>query len=287
MRWIERFTTCLLLLAVLTACTSATKGEDAALDKTVIASCPVTVPNGKSPAVAGASGFNLGNEGSTLYTIPWPEGTVIFAIDGSGKVLPDGSLEMKWHWWRGVRGALTIHGRRLDAHAPPLRADVTEGYGDQGFLSTGLIFPTQGCWEVTGMVGNARLTFVTLVIKVPFRLIFLNWVPREIVSTKYDTSKLPDSLREIESFSGGGEVIMESAVNQQAMIAPDHDVTQQHVTVQGHPGICVEGALINQQWQDSVDAGFLQWTEDDTSYRISHRGLGLRCEDLLSMVDTS
>lgn len=35
-----------------------------------------------------------------------------------------------------------------------------------GFQVTGLIFPTPGCWEVTGIVGESKLSFVTLVIDV-------------------------------------------------------------------------------------------------------------------------
>ncbi len=49
--------------------------------------------------------------------------------------------------------------------APPLRADIPEGYGLSGFQASGVIFPTEGCWEVTGRVGNVSLTFVTLVVK--------------------------------------------------------------------------------------------------------------------------
>jgi len=58
-----------------------------------------------------------------------------------------------------------MHGKRLDAPAPPLRAIIPEGYGDTGFQATGLIFPTEGCWEVTGEVGDTRVTFVTRVVK--------------------------------------------------------------------------------------------------------------------------
>jgi hypothetical protein len=43
-------------------------------------------------------------------------------------------------------------------------ANIPSGYGDSGFQATGIIFPTEGCWEVTGRVGEASLTFVTLVI---------------------------------------------------------------------------------------------------------------------------
>jgi len=49
---------------------------------------------------------------------------------------------------------------------PPLRARIPDGYGDTGFQATALIFPTEGCWEVTGKVGEASRTFVTRVVKV-------------------------------------------------------------------------------------------------------------------------
>ena len=64
-----------------------------------------------------------------------------------------------------VPGELTITGRRLDAPAPPLRADVPDGYGEDGFQATGVAFPTEGCWEVSGSVGGSTLTFVTFVIE--------------------------------------------------------------------------------------------------------------------------
>jgi hypothetical protein len=34
-----------------------------------------------------------------------------------------------------------------------------------GFQATALIFPTQGCWEVAGQVGESTLIFVTRVVK--------------------------------------------------------------------------------------------------------------------------
>jgi hypothetical protein len=95
----------------------------------------------------------------------WPDGTVVFHPGGPGFILPDGSLSMKFGWLRGadLRGKLTVHGKRLDASAPPLRADIPKGYGDTGFQASALIFPTEGCWEITGEVGDTRVTFVTRV----------------------------------------------------------------------------------------------------------------------------
>jgi hypothetical protein len=118
--------------------------------------CPVTKP--KSPM------YEFKNE--FLTTMLWPDGTVVFKPDGPGEVKEDGSLEMKFGWMRLVKGQLHIEGRRLDGAAPPLTAVIPAGYGDTGFQSTALIFPTPGCWEVTGHVGNGSLTFVTRVVKV-------------------------------------------------------------------------------------------------------------------------
>jgi hypothetical protein len=97
-----------------------------------------------------------------LWTLFWPHGVV---VADSGYVEEDGSIGIKWPWWREARGALTIKGRRLDKSAPPLRAEIPDGYGVFGFQPSGIYFSTEGCWEVTGSVGQARLTFVTLVVK--------------------------------------------------------------------------------------------------------------------------
>jgi hypothetical protein len=69
-------------------------------------------------------------------------------------------IGMKFPWYRVAEGRLRVAGRRLDAPAPPLGARVPDGYAPTGFQSTGLVFPTPGCWEVTGAVGDAELRFV-------------------------------------------------------------------------------------------------------------------------------
>jgi hypothetical protein len=126
------------------------------------ANCPVTLPNGSTPPGEEPIPDHHGN--GALWTTLWPEGRVLIPPQ---MVQPDGSLAMKWGWWRGVEGQLTVEGRRLDVLlAPPLRAEIAEGYGDTGFQGGGLIFPSEGCWEVTGKAGDAELTFVVLVVKV-------------------------------------------------------------------------------------------------------------------------
>lgn len=131
------------------------------------APCPVTLPTFDpppgEPVPTEPSYFGNGK----LWTMPWPEGRVVFAPNGPGFVLPDGSLGMKWPWFPTVPGELTVEGRRLDGPAPPAWAEIGEGFTDRGrFFPTYLIFPTAGCWEITGRVGEASLTFVTSVVQI-------------------------------------------------------------------------------------------------------------------------
>jgi hypothetical protein len=72
--------------------------------------------------------------------------------------------------WRGdPQPALSITGKRLDAAAPPL---VTDEHANgsyrrdmQSFIMSGVIFPTTGCWEITGRLKEAELSFVVWVSK--------------------------------------------------------------------------------------------------------------------------
>jgi hypothetical protein len=72
---------------------------------------------------------------------------------------------MKFPWWRKADAPLEITERRLDATAPPLRAEIGRS-SDVHMVPTYIIFPTPGCWEVTGKVGEVSLVFVTRVVKV-------------------------------------------------------------------------------------------------------------------------
>lgn len=127
--------------------------------------CPVTMPNGSTPPGEENSELNHGN--GKLWTVLWPDGIVRFETGGPGEMRADGSLVMKFPWWRGegVVGTLQIAGRRLDGDAPPLQAEIPQGYGDTGFQASGLVFSSEGCWEVTARAGDAQLTIVTQVVK--------------------------------------------------------------------------------------------------------------------------
>lgn len=147
------------------------------LSSEAAAACPVTQPTGPLSSDQAVKDLNLSNPENTLLTILWPDSTVIFKPGGAGEMAADGSLSMKWPWYRhNIKGQVAIEGRRLDAYAPPLRSIVgccygnsTAAsdccYGDTGFIASALIFSSEGCWEVTGKVNNHQLTFVTLVLK--------------------------------------------------------------------------------------------------------------------------
>ena len=100
-----------------------------------------------------------------MATQLWPDATIVFRPGGPGFVLPDGSLSMKFLWVK-IRRPIIIEGRRLDAPAPPLQANVDHQFDTEEFQPSSLIFPTPGCWEVTSRVGQVTLTFVTRVVKV-------------------------------------------------------------------------------------------------------------------------
>ena len=150
---------------------SGSANDEPAEGSEASAACTVTIPTRpvNSSAESGPDAFNFGNTDlrAALY---WPRGRLTAGVLPDGGTMAtinaDGSITVKVGWWRGVPGELSISGHRLDGEAPLLRADVPEGYGPRGFQPTGLTFATTGCWEVTGEVGDADLTFIVLVTKI-------------------------------------------------------------------------------------------------------------------------
>ena len=127
--------------------------------------CPKTIPSRVGPP--GTSPYQLFGWASSygngkLWVGALGPGGVIVARDGL--LGPHGSISWKYGWWRKAAGYITITGRRLDAPAPPLTSFVPSGYGNVGFQASGVTFPSEGCWQVTGKTASTSLTFITLVI---------------------------------------------------------------------------------------------------------------------------
>ncbi len=116
--------------------------------------CHVTYPDGSSPPGEQTHpDVGYGNKGLWVGISPTGHMAVRRGRDGW-------LWAPKIAWVRGVHGHLMLTGRRLDRPAPPMRSRVYE-YQDIGFQPTSLGFPSEGCWEVTGRVGPAKLTFVS------------------------------------------------------------------------------------------------------------------------------
>jgi hypothetical protein len=127
--------------------------------------CPVTIghrgPRSPTPAEFFGWASSYGSASLRVGGL-WPHGVIRLTPDLLG---PNGEMGMKFGWWRGTFGSLTISGRRLDGPAPPLMPDVATSGPGTGFQASGVVFPTEGCWQVTGKVGHITLSFVTFVIK--------------------------------------------------------------------------------------------------------------------------
>lgn len=145
------------------AAPSAPLGTDATAVSVAGVACNVTQPNGSTPPGERPSPSHYGN--GRLWTALWTDGTVVFRPGGPGWLEPGDALGMKWPWWRAGSGPFSVTGRRLDGNAGPLTAVIPDGYGASGFQASGLIFPTEGCWEVTARVGADSLTLVTRVVR--------------------------------------------------------------------------------------------------------------------------
>jgi hypothetical protein len=131
---------------------------------TVAPSCDPTLPNGDTPPGEKPSRRYHGN--GQIWTALWPRGTVVFVPAGPGEIRADGSLAMKFPFWRGpgVNGDLRIGGVGLDGAPGEVRGEAPEGYGAEGFQAAAIVFPGPGCWQVTARAGAAQLTFVTRVV---------------------------------------------------------------------------------------------------------------------------
>src|SRR5689334_20612317 len=96
------------------------------------ASPAVTVPNGSSPALAHAPRAPMKDTDAMPRGFNHGDGALWVYLPAEGMLAPNGveeagALRVKFAWWRGVPGAFSIAGQRLDAPAPPLRSSVQPG----------------------------------------------------------------------------------------------------------------------------------------------------------------
>jgi hypothetical protein len=155
-------------LAILTLLTSSCALAPSASSAETAATCHVTVARAATrPPASVPRSFDYGNASIAVALDP-PNGRLVAGrLPGGGSratINRDGTIWAKVGWWRAGSAKPVITGRRLDAPAPRLRADVPDGYA-AGFQATGLTFPTTGCWRVTGTFGKAHLTFTVLVTR--------------------------------------------------------------------------------------------------------------------------
>jgi hypothetical protein len=118
---------------------------------------PPAPPAPTSPAVRG---------GEFWYGTPalWTS----LQLNGTWNGLPyqDREYTQKVFWWsQGYEwtSPLTVTGKRVDGTAPPLRASpATNAFaGDIGTaILVGVDMPSAGCWEITGHLKGATVSFV-------------------------------------------------------------------------------------------------------------------------------
>lgn len=100
------------------------------------------------------------NVDRTIWAGPVPAGGW-----SSGGTLYSGNRVVKGqktYWVRPQGTQLVISGRRLDASASAVEAHIPCCFAT-GFQIVGLLFPTDGCWEVRATAGDTELRFVTYV----------------------------------------------------------------------------------------------------------------------------
>ena len=127
--------------------------------------CAVSSPT--QHPVRSRPSFNFGN---SRIAVALPRRSTFVAVPegqaGGAFIQDDGWIRTKVGWWR-KRGELRVTGRRLDAPARRLRADVgPPSWTSSGeFIPSLLYFPSTGCWRLTATAGGARLDAVVRVVK--------------------------------------------------------------------------------------------------------------------------
>ena len=160
-----RLLPCLLISALLTACTAMRTADPTLPALTAIVSstanaCPLTEPAWAKPPEDSAVqdppayGYYFVNEDSSIWASAWWTGQdENYLLAGE---------DIKVGWFRPAGATLEVTGQRLDGEAPPLEFHAPCCYPTR-FQASGLGFPTPGCWEVTARAEDRKLSFVVWV----------------------------------------------------------------------------------------------------------------------------
>jgi len=93
----------------------------------------------------------------------YPDGIMLIdknAIVADGEYAGWRAQKMWWTRDDGVVGPLIVTGTLLDGEAPDaVNISFARQYGSMGFTPVGLAFAEEGCWQITGSVGNHTTTF--------------------------------------------------------------------------------------------------------------------------------
>jgi hypothetical protein len=132
--------------------------------------CPVTLPT--DPIFEAPEPFSAIAPWDRTFWFGTEHLWTALDTDGVWEGLPKNpeGYTQKIMWWSSLfslkdelEPALVVFGRRLDAKAPEMRSDgATNAMADDigEAMLTGVDFPTEGCWEVTGQYKKTGLTFV-------------------------------------------------------------------------------------------------------------------------------
>jgi hypothetical protein len=157
---------CLLMGILLTACTTSDTVDSGmpTIAPTVSpaeSACTVTEPVWAKPPEDSAVldppayGYYFLNADRSIWACAWWTGPEEYHLRA-------GEEGNKVGWFRPAGAELEITGQRLDGQAPPLEFHAPCCYPIR-FQASGLVFPTQGCWEVTARAAESELTFVVWV----------------------------------------------------------------------------------------------------------------------------
>jgi len=159
----------LLILIPLGACAAMRIAEPTTPSNTPIVpftetasanACPLTEPAWAKPPEDSAVqnppeyGYYFINEDSSIWASAW------WTNQDENYLLA--GEDIKVGWFRPAGATLEVTGQRLDGEAPPLEFHAPCCYPTR-FQSSGLGFPTPGCWEVTARAENRKLSFVVWV----------------------------------------------------------------------------------------------------------------------------